>query len=242
VTGGDGKSKVLLDVATERNPGVGKIQHAKVGITASLDKDDFPFKLSDLLGLKNPAGFAAEKAWDLLVSAASRLGLPTQSVSIDVAYHDSEAYSIKGTRSIFAFYYRMPIELDLYTCEGTDGEWHGTVKLHGDLDYFGDPANQVFGRRFPNTVDQSYTLDFPMALGNGTVTRIDLVASLGGIVEMYDGWRALDRRTGAVVGEMTLTGDGQPLNVLAFLDGFDVSYPVTVGAPSHCPDGGLYFP
>lgn len=243
VTGNDGKATVRLEPATERQPGAGKLDHATVSIEASLDKDDFPFKLSDLMGLRNPAGFVAGKSWDLIVSAASRVGLPTQRVGIDVAYHDAETYSIKGVRNLFAFYYHMPVTLDLYTCEGMDGRWQGTVKFHGDRDFFGEAANKVFGQHFPATVDQGYQVSFAASMAAGTVARVDLVGGLGGIIEMDTGWRALDRRDGRAIGRMVLTGDGTPLDSLAIFDGFDMSYPVTVGdAGGRCPPGGLYYP
>ena len=146
ITDGSGKAKVLLDVASERSPGSGDLQHKTVVVRATLDKDDFPFKLGDLMGVRAP-GFALSKSWDLVLSAAKRKALPSTPESINVAYHDAEAYSIKDSVRIIAFYYTMPIDLDLYTCEGIDGPWHGTVKFHGDIDYFGDPAEQGVRQR-----------------------------------------------------------------------------------------------
>ncbi|NJD26817.1 MAG: hypothetical protein FIA92_00780 [Chloroflexi bacterium] len=248
ITGGDGKAKVLFDVVHERTPGQGELKHDKVVVRATLDKDDFPFKLSDLMGLKNPAGFAFEKSWELVVSAVKRKALPSTPVAIDVAYHDTESYFIKGRRTIIAFYYTMPIDLDLYTCDGIEGPWHGTIKFHGDRDWFGDPANQVFGNRFPPTVDQSWMVEFPMHMGPpptlaGAIQegRAVLIGDLGGIVEMDGGWRLLSRSNGSVVGRMILTGSEGTLDSLAIFDGFDASYPIRVGAPQ-CPPDNLYFP
>ncbi|MGH9888827.1 MAG: hypothetical protein ACREBE_25065, partial [bacterium] len=248
ITGGDGKAKVLLDVAYEKNPGVGKEKTKTVVVRATLDKDDFPFKLGDLMGAGKP-GWALQKSWDLVLSAAKRKALPSTPESIQVKYHDSESYSIKGRRTILAFYYIMPIDLDLYTCDGIEGPWHGTVKFHGDLAFMGDPANDVFGNAFPPTVDQGWTVQFPMSMGPpptlaGAIQegRAQIVGGLGGIVEMDGGWHLLDRRDGSVVGRLILTGaGGETLDPLAIYDGFDVSYPIKVGAPSHCPPSGLEF-
>jgi hypothetical protein len=249
ITGGAGEAKVHFKVATERSPGAGQLKRKTVVVRATLDKDDFPFKLGDLLGAGKP-GWALQKSWDLVVSAAKRKALPSTPENINIAYHDAESYSIKGTRTILAFYYVMPITLDLYSCDGIEGPWHGTVKFHGDIAFMGDPANQVFGNKFPPTVDQSWTVQFPMHMGPpptiaGDIQegRAELVGGLGGIVEMDGGWRLLDRRDGSVVGRIILTGDGgETLDTLAIWDGFDASYPIKVGAPSHCPPSGLYFP
>ena len=59
---------------------------------------------------------------------------------------------------------------------------------------------------------------------------------------MDGGWRLLDRREGSVVGRMILTGSEGTLDSLAIWNAFDASYPIRVGAPGHCPPGGLYFP
>ena len=67
ITDGSGKAKVLLDVASERSPGSGDLQHKTVVVRATLDKDDFPFKLGDLMGVRAP-GFALSKSWDLVLS------------------------------------------------------------------------------------------------------------------------------------------------------------------------------
>jgi hypothetical protein len=143
----------------------------------------------------------------------------------------------------------MPIELDLHTCEGIDGPWHGTVKFHGDREFFGDAANKVFGTFFPPTVDQSWTVEFPIHMGPpptiaGAIQegRAQLVGGLGGIVEMDGGYRLLDRRQGAVVGRIILIGGGgETLDTLAIFDGFDASYPIRVGSPD-CPPDNLHFP
>jgi hypothetical protein len=83
----------------------------------------------------------------------------------------------------------------------------------------------------------------PTIAGDIQEGRAELVGGLGGIVEMDGGWRLLDRRDGSVVGRIILTGDGgETLDTLAIWDGFDASYPIKVGAPSHCPPSGLYFP
>ncbi|HYK95099.1 MAG TPA: hypothetical protein VE011_04405 [Candidatus Dormibacteraeota bacterium] len=249
VTSADGKAKVVLDVVHERTPGKGELKHDKVVVRATLDKDDFPFKWSDLFKLDNPFKFAADKSFDVVVAAVKRKALPSTPVAIDVAYHDSEAYSIRGTRTIIAFFYTMPIALDLWTCEGIGGPWHGTIAFHGDRDWFGDPANKVFGNRFPPTVDQSWSVEFPMRLGPPPTIagapqegRAELIGDLGGIVELDGGWHVLTRTDGSVVGRMILTGSDGTLDSLAVFDGFDASYPIKVGAPDHCPPDNLYFP
>ena len=77
-TGPGGESTVVLQPAHERVAGQGTATTERATITASLDKDDFPFKLKDLLGLRSPGQFAFDKIFDLANSAIRRLGLPKQ--------------------------------------------------------------------------------------------------------------------------------------------------------------------
>jgi hypothetical protein len=136
VTGADGKSTLELYPTLETVPGEGKIRDGKVRVIASLDKDEFPFKLSDLLGLKDVAGkpgavygMAFDKIYDLAMAAIKRAGLPSQQITITVKYHGSDIYIAKGEREIFAFFLFMGLGADIYTCEGLNGQWRGQAGI-----------------------------------------------------------------------------------------------------------------
>lgn len=247
-TGNDGRSKIELYPPVEKNPGTGYELSGGVRVTASLDKADFPFKLSDLLGLKDPGGFAAGKIWDLAVSAISRAGLPSKSTNIQVKYHGSEIYVSKGKSNLFLFYITAPVELDLYTCEGLNGTWHATGGMGGDEQtFFGDAAETVFGVDIPEGVTyiQSTTFQInPDAVEN----RFDLVPEIKmtGVMKLDQALIAANRavivgtRVGRVVGEVDLQMDSMSLAPVAFFG--STTYPLyLVPEDPRCPPGEYYF-
>lgn len=136
VSGADGQSTLELYSPREKAPGEGKIREGKARVIASLDKDEFPFKLSDLLGLKDVAGkpgavygMAFDKIYELALAAIKRAGLPSQQIAISVKHHGSDIYIAKGEREIFAIWTFLGMGADLYTCDGLDGQWKGQAGI-----------------------------------------------------------------------------------------------------------------
>jgi hypothetical protein len=161
LTNPKGESTLKLEVAIERPPDQGEKLTAHVEVRASLDKDDFPFKLKDLLKLdklarnaynaKSPWSVAVDKIFDIVNSAIKRLGLPVQRKTLDVEYHGSDIYLVRGETDLFLFYYTATVFVDVYSCEGLDGPWIGEggfKNMDGTL--FKDAAEKVFGKQFPN--------------------------------------------------------------------------------------------
>jgi hypothetical protein len=161
LTNPKGESTLKLEVAIERPPDQGEKLTAHVEVRASLDKDDFPFKLKDLLKLdklarnaynaKSPWSVAVDKIFDIVNSAIKRLGLPVQRKLLDVEYHGSDIYLVRGETDLFLFYYTATVFVDVYSCEGLDGPWIGEggfKNMDGTL--FKDAAQKVFGMQFPN--------------------------------------------------------------------------------------------
>jgi hypothetical protein len=161
LTNPKGESTLKLEVAIERPPDQGEELTAHVEVRASLDKDDFPFKLKDLLKLeklarhavdaKSPWQVTVDKIFDIVNSAIKRLGLPVQRRLLDVEYHGSDIYLVRGETDVFLFYYTATVFVDVYSCEGIDGPWIGEggfKNLDGTL--FKDAAQKVFGKQFPN--------------------------------------------------------------------------------------------
>ena len=247
-TGSDGRSKIELYPPVEKNPGKGYELTGGVRVTASLDKADFPFKLSDLLGLKNPGGFAAGKIWDLAVSAISRAGLPSKSIGIQVKYHGSEIYVSKGKSNLWLFYITAPVELDLYTCEGLNGKWYASGGMGGDEQtFFGDAAETVFGVDIPEGV--TYLQDTTFLINpNAVENRFDLVPEIKmtGVIKLDRALIAANRavvvgsRVGRVVGEVDLQMDAMSLAPVAFFG--STTYPLyQVPEDPRCPPGEYYF-
>lgn len=145
VTGQSGTSTLELRPARELKPDQGPEHTGYVTVRASLDKDDFPFKLKDLLGLRNPLGFAVDKTFDLAVSAIQRAGLPAQVHTIRVDYHGSDILIARGETTLFLLYTTAPLSLDVYACDGLEGLWHGRGGLGAESTTFlGDLAIELF--------------------------------------------------------------------------------------------------
>lgn len=248
MTGADGRSTIELFPPVEENPGSGHELSGSVRVIASLDKNDFPFKMSDLLGLNNPAGFAIGKTWDLVISALSRAGLPSKSLSIRVDYHGSEIYTVKGKSNMFLFYIVAPIELDLVSCTGLEGPWEGKGGLGGDTKTFlGDITEDVFDVTIPENV--TYYKDLSILINPDAVeNRFDIIPEMGiGAVMSIDPILIAANRAVVVgdraaqpVGEVEIefaNAEGAPLGIIS-----NTTYPVyKMPADPRCPSGGYYF-
>jgi len=243
VTGPGGRSTLELYPPVEREPGKGVEFKGFAVVTASLDKDDFPFRLKDLLGLKNPAEFAASKTWDLAISALQRAGLPSQTRTIRVDYHGAEIYIVRGQKDVFALFATAPVLLDAYTCEGLNGRWQG-------IGGFGDIATyelwlEDFGADFPEAPADMRQLNFlinPEAAESifdilpGTLTgamRIDagLIAANRAVV--------VNQSVGRPVGEVEVLLEGGTMDILGL--GAPIFTVIWMPEDERCPGGGSYF-
>jgi len=249
VTGPDGRSFLELYPPVERKPGVGDELTGYVRVKASLDKSDFPFKLGDLLALKNPAGFMSAKIWDLTVSALSRAGLPSASRSIRVDYHGADIFIAMGSSSLFLIYLTAPVELDIYTCEGLSGNWHGHGGLGGDdTTFFGDLLELVSGEDIPEGV--TYLRDFNFQINpeaEESVFDILPEMQMTGVLRISQARlginqaEAVGRQVGRPVGEVEVLIAGESMSMLDFTGGGTV-YPVYwIPEDSRCPAGGYDF-
>lgn len=175
LTGKDGRSTLELYPRVERNPGEGKVLFGNVPVYASLDKADFPFKLSDLISFKDGAAGAASFAWvklyDLMINALTRAGLPTQSLNIRVEYHGYDIYTVKGESSVWLFYVQLPVKVDLYTCTGLGGPWMGTAGMpQWDPTFFGEIAAMVAQQPLPadfEALNTNMSFNIPVGSGEG---------------------------------------------------------------------------
>lgn len=258
-TGSDGTSKVVLQPAAERNPGSGNLNTGRATVTASLDKEDMPLKLKDLVGVVNPTKFAIDRLFDLANSAIRRIGLPKQQVPVTVEYHGGDIYTIEGKTTLFALWYFLPIKVALYTCDGLKGRWRGTSGFNADRNFFGDVANKLLpvigiNQQLPpnsnGQVQEDFQLDLTngfdralILLGFGLDVSVDARPSMGvnKTIEMTAG-------RGYVVGDAELTIQGQSAGPLAIFDGrsaiFDVKRYRPGDRPDLCPGSEVdsYFP
>lgn len=243
VTGVGGRSTLELYPPVEREPGKGTEFKGFTSVTASLDKDDFPFKLKDLLGLKNPAAFAAGKTWDLAISAIQRAGLPSQTRSIRVKYHGTEIYIARGQTDVFMLFLTVPVLLDAYTCEGLEGQWHGTggLSITGHELWLKDfgldiPEGVEFIRDFNFSInpqaDKSVFVMVPEAKVTGEM-RINwvLVAANKAVV--------VNQTVGRPVGEVEVLLDGTTMDILGL--GAPIYPVIWLPEDERCPGGEAYF-
>ena len=251
VTGADGQSTVELYPPVEKPPGKGKEQFGGVHVTVSLDKDDFPFKLSDLLALTNPAAFAAGKTWDLAISAIQKAGLPSSSLNIRVGYHASEIYVAKGGASLFMLYVTAPVQLDIWTCEGLTGGWKGHGGMGGDAKAFlGVMAETITGVPIPENVQYIRDFNFvinPQAVENvfgivpegnmNGILRLDQTPTVGAAKFTI----LSDHRVGRPVGEVEIRLGDESWPSVFIMSGSMVFPLYWVPEDPHCPPGEAYF-
>jgi hypothetical protein len=129
-------------------------------VVASLDKDDFPFKLTDLLGMANPESAALGKAWDIAVAWMQKVGLPSKRMRYPVTFHTNSPYVITAHTTINALGFAdVTLDTDLYSCEGPGGPWKGSVTLTGNADAVLIYAGQLVGA---DTSKTSGSVSFPM--------------------------------------------------------------------------------
>src|SRR5690606_8882756 len=117
VTGPDGVSTVSVYPRTELSPpGDGESQPeltVNAIVYAGLDKDDFPWKLSDLVDVATSGGLggAALKAlYSLLMNLVKRGALPTMAIHIPVTYHGQMPFVMVGEMHAASSF--MPISVD----------------------------------------------------------------------------------------------------------------------------------
>ena len=242
-TGTSGTSTLEMYPATEHPPGVGALMYGYVHVTAGLVKNDFPFALSDLLGLKNPAGFVAQKTWDLALSAIQKAGLPSADHTIKVGYHGADIYIARGETSLWLIYVTAPVQLDVYTCSGLTGDWIGTGGLGGDTRAFlGEKVEQVFGVPVPEDVkyirENFHFLINPDA--EESIFDINPQIKMTGIMRisqiLIGANKAVALRGIAArpVGEVEVEINGVPITLLSF--GAGTVYPVyNVPEDPRCP-------
>lgn len=247
-TGKDGRSTIELYPPVEKNPDVGEELNGRVLVEASLDKTDFPFKLGDLLALRNPAEFAASKLWDLAISALSKAGLPSARRSIRVDYHGADIFVAKGHANLFLFYAVAPVELDLYTCEGLNGQWQGRGGLGGnDTTFFGEIAEGITGQDIPEGVE--YLQDFRFMINpEADESVFDIVPEIQmtGVLRINQALmrankvKVVGQRVARPVGEVEVLLGGQSLSMITF--GGGSVYPVYwMPTDERCPEGGYEF-
>lgn len=132
-TGADGTSTLLTIPRQESNPGVGTLHEGTAIVSAKLDKEDFPFKLKDLMSLANPAGIsgaAIGKVLELAQQLLTKLGLPTAHKAITVEYHAPDVYVIEGDgRLSFLWTGIEYFTTTAYSCDGLSGPWHGDASF-----------------------------------------------------------------------------------------------------------------
>jgi hypothetical protein len=142
LTGADGAAAIDLKPPTEETPGKGDVHHGFARVTAYLDKQDLPLKATDALKLANPATAATGfllKLINIMLDMLTKAGLPEASETVRVDYHGLDIYTAKGqwSANVGAGSIQSKIDFDLYTCDGLNGTWRGSVHMTGDFNDLG---------------------------------------------------------------------------------------------------------
>ena len=132
----NGQATIELKPKTEKSPGKGKERSGTVVVTAKLDKKmEGPFKLGDLwsfTAIGEAAGGALTKLLSVLEEILTRINLPSKALGITVKYHGADIYTASAGTTVSGKQYGIGDVywlVDVYTCEGLDGDWHGEAKI-----------------------------------------------------------------------------------------------------------------
>ena len=150
-------------------------------VIASLDKDDFPFKLSDLVGLTGGVGSAAlSKAWDIAVAWMQKVGLPSRRLRYQVSFHAGDPYVITShtTMEIFGFA-SVGLDADLYSCTGPGGPWKGTVTLSGSAEAILQYAGKLVGAKGATSGSVDFPMNFTLNPGSSQAQHVPFGKDLG---------------------------------------------------------------
>lgn len=150
-------------------------------VIASLDKDDFPFKLSDLVGLADGVGPAAlSKAWDIAVAWMQKIGLPSRRLRYQVSFHAGDPYVITShtTMEIFGFA-SVGLDADLYSCTGPGGPWKGTVTLSGSAEAILQYVGKMVGAKGATSGSVDFPMNFTLNPGSSQAQHVPFGKDLG---------------------------------------------------------------
>lgn len=259
-TNGAGKATFEIEPKVERQPGSGpSVLQSGVVVTATIDKRELPFELSDLWsGPGLPAVIGTKVAKEIIKD----IGLPTARQPIGLEYHGTDIYRVKGNTHAFMLLAEMDTELDIVSCDGPNGPWFGkggirnaqiTEWYRKGLNAAGDVvkvAEYVIKRDLPDlpkVKKQTYTkiqdVDFT-APGNPVVKDFPIADSLHGFMILNT--PESGDQTYGVVGTVELFVGESSLHALGEMIGmFSARYPIErVQADDRCPETdkrGYYF-
>jgi hypothetical protein len=103
-------------------------------VKAELDKNYLELHVSDLVLLLfgSLAGAAVSVAYKVIVAMIKEGGLPAKTIEYPVTYHGSNVYHIFGDAMLsILFYADVPLKADLYSCNGAEGPWQGSISVGG---------------------------------------------------------------------------------------------------------------
>ncbi len=198
-------------------------------VVASLDKDDFPFKLTDLLGMTHPEDAALDKAWDIAIAWLQKVGLPSKRMRYPVSFHANSPYVIQAQTDMqIPGFASVRMDADLYSCQGPAGPWKGSVTLTGAAEAILVMAGNLVGA---DTSHTSGSVTFPMSFTlndeNASEQRIPFGEKLAMVIDLdpdavaaqehpqslNDTWDRLGNR--AVVGDGSYIFGGTDLRDVA---------------------------
>lgn len=132
-TGDDGTATLEVKPPVEDPSGEGEKLTGKAVFIASLDQEKFPFELGDAYGfLANAVGFAVGKTFDLLKDVLVKAGLPSQSITLEVAYHGVDVVVAQGENEVNLILAKLPkVYVDLVSCAGVAGPFTGSAGYDG---------------------------------------------------------------------------------------------------------------
>ncbi|TCB98466.1 hypothetical protein E0H26_08795 [Micromonospora zingiberis] len=244
-TGSDGTATLEVKPPVEDPDGEGEKLTGYATYLASLDRESLPFELGDAYGLlSNPVGFGVGKNFDLLRDVLVKVGLPEQSITLEVTYHGVDIVLAQGENEVDLILAKLPrVYVDLVSCAGVGGPFKGTAGYDGArsgqlLQMAGAAAGVRVPKDFSGKKNQISVLPLPdhpgphpffIMKGEGGSQFLD------GVLRFYPflNTRAVvlaDYRIGRPVGdvEILLAGDTYPFSKL--------SWPVVrVTADPRCP-------
>lgn len=198
---GRGKSTVQTTPRREKYPpkdGSDAPQSTVIqAVKASLDKNYLKVHLGDVVKLiaGDVDGAIMSAAYHAIMELIKEASLPSKTVDFPVTYHGSNVYHMVADSSLsIPFYADIPLKADLYSCDGAQGPWQGSISVGGGAGPMLQLAGKLAGYKGPTSgVDvvpvHQFTVNskiaqlqtFPISDKYGLVVQLDEAAVENGL-------------------------------------------------------------
>lgn len=206
-------------------------------VRAELDKNYLEAHIGEIALMvfgELPAA-AVAVAFKVIVAMLKEAGLPAETLEFPVTYHGSNVYRIfgDGELSLLGFA-NVPLAADLYSCNGAEGPWKGSITIKGSADYLLKAVGESFNIDTSGSGEVTAKANFMLNPQTAQEQTFDFTDKYGLVVQLdeaaVDGGLQTTSGTGTVAERMRRIGwaswkiGGQDVRALAGMMGGFMSH------------------